>query len=31
MAMAHQWVCANMLEYDNPSCRPLRYHIAGER
>lgn len=30
-AMALDWVCSNMLEYDNPSCRPIRYRVANER
>jgi hypothetical protein len=30
-AMALAWVCGNMLEYDNPSCRPLRYLRVDEQ
>lgn len=30
-AMALAWVCGNMLEYDNPSCRPIRYRRPEEQ
>jgi hypothetical protein len=30
-AAALAWVCGNMLEYNNPSCRPLRYRKAQEQ
>lgn len=30
-AAATAWVYANLLEYDNPSCRPLRYVSPGEQ